>query len=59
MFSDGCYEVTNAEGVLMNIVDFTKVLAGASSVDDVVLAARAGQGREEFEDDFSLVEFTL
>ena len=59
LFSDGCYEVTNADGVLMNLADFTRVLVEAKTVDDVVAASRAWQGREEFEDDFSLVEFGL
>ncbi|SNT14749.1 sigma-B regulation protein RsbU (phosphoserine phosphatase) [Granulicella rosea] len=63
VYSDGCYEVSNADDVMMNVGDFTKVLAGAAphadALDKVVDAARAWQGKAEFEDDFSLVEFKL
>ena len=63
MFSDGCYEVSNADDVMMTIADFSGVLAGAAThadaLDRIVGATQAWQQRAEFEDDFSLVEFQL
>jgi len=63
MFSDGCYEVSNADDTMMTIADFSSVLAGAAAhtdaLDRIVGATQAWQHRAEFEDDFSLVEFQL
>jgi sigma-B regulation protein RsbU (phosphoserine phosphatase) len=69
VFSDGCYEVFSpatpdgAERNIMSLDEFCGILAGASVMEDgldrVVAACRAWQGRDEFEDDFSLLEFSL
>lgn len=61
VFSDGCYEVTNADEVMMTVDDFSKVLADATqqpqTLDHIVQQIRNWQGMPDFEDDFSLVEF--
>jgi len=63
VFSDGCYEVSDASETMMTVADFTQVLAVASahadSLDRIVAATQEYQQRPEFEDDFSLVEFRL
>jgi sigma-B regulation protein RsbU (phosphoserine phosphatase) len=62
VFSDGVYEVNYAgrEG-MMTVEEFAEGLtrpapAGTRKVDDMVAFVRAAQGRENFDDDFSLVE---
>jgi sigma-B regulation protein RsbU (phosphoserine phosphatase) len=63
VFSDGCYELTSPENRLMDLADFTESLktpeTGAGALDGIISRARAWQNREDFEDDFSLIEFTL
>jgi sigma-B regulation protein RsbU (phosphoserine phosphatase) len=63
LFSDGCYEVFDAEDNMMSFEQFTDVLAAAAphadALDRVVAAARAWQDRSAFDDDFSLVELRL
>ena len=64
IYSDGCYEVTNADAVMMTVDDFSGLLVKASknsgTLDRIVADVQTWQqGRPEFEDDFSLVEFTL
>lgn len=63
VYSDGCYEVWNAEGGMMMIDQFAQVLAEAGSqpgeLDRVVSAVQARQQRPDFDDDFSLVKFEL
>lgn len=63
VYSDGCYEVTNAAGSLMMIDAFSQILAGAGphpgELDRVVSAVQGWQNRPDFDDDFSLVEFEL
>jgi sigma-B regulation protein RsbU (phosphoserine phosphatase) len=63
MFSDGCYEVSNAEETMMTLADFSAILASAAphadALDRIVVAAQAWQGKPDFDDDFSLVEFGL
>lgn len=58
VYSDGCYEVSNPEGILMTIEHFCEILAGAHShgLDRIVAEVQGWQARPEFEDDFSLVE---
>jgi sigma-B regulation protein RsbU (phosphoserine phosphatase) len=63
IYSDGCYEVTDANGTMMTIDAFSKILAGAGpdpgELDRVVSAVQGWQNRPDFEDDFSLVKFEL
>jgi len=59
VFSDGCYEITNAEDVMMTLAEFSRILAASQGPDDVVAATQSWQNRPDFEDDFSLVEFKL
>lgn len=63
VFSDGVYEVNYADrpSVMMTIEEFAAELsrpapAGVRKVEDVVAFVRRAQGRENFEDDFSLLE---
>jgi len=59
VYSDGCYEVTNAAETMMTIEDFCAILAAAGKrpdqLDTVVHEVRQWQQRSDFEDDFSLV----
>jgi sigma-B regulation protein RsbU (phosphoserine phosphatase) len=59
VYSDGCYEVTNAAETMMTIEDFCAILVGAGQrpdqLDEVVNEVRQWQQRADFEDDFSLV----
>jgi sigma-B regulation protein RsbU (phosphoserine phosphatase) len=63
VFSDGCYEVFDAESQMMSLDGLSQVLASASAhpdaLDRAVNAARAWQNKPEFEDDFSLIQFHL
>ena len=63
VFSDGCYEIFDAEQNMMALDGFSAALAAASphpdALDRAVESARAWQGRAEFEDDFSLIQFHL
>jgi len=59
VFSDGCYEITNPEDVMMSLSQFSQILAASNGLDDVVSATQNWQNRPDFEDDFSLVEFKL
>jgi sigma-B regulation protein RsbU (phosphoserine phosphatase) len=63
VYSDGCYEVSNAENVMMTIEDFASILAATAShadtLDRTVAAVQQWQLRQDFEDDFSLLEFQL
>lgn len=61
VYSDGCYEVTNKEEVMMTVDDFSNVLTSVAAhpdaLDRVLSEVRAWQEhRQEFEDDFSLVK---
>jgi sigma-B regulation protein RsbU (phosphoserine phosphatase) len=59
VYSDGCYEVTNAANAMMSLSEFGDLLAGSAQqpeqLDTVVNAVQQWQQRPEFEDDFSLV----
>lgn len=64
VYSDGCYEVMNAEGGgIMTIDQFAQVLAGAGpqpgELDRIVSVVQGWQRRSDFDDDFSLVKFEL
>jgi sigma-B regulation protein RsbU (phosphoserine phosphatase) len=63
VFSDGCYEVFNAEKDMMSIERFSSILASSAThpeaLDQTVAAARDWQNRQDFDDDFSLMEFHL
>jgi sigma-B regulation protein RsbU (phosphoserine phosphatase) len=63
VFSDGVYEVNYADRphVMMTVEEFAAELAqpaapGARKVEDMVAFIRRIQGRQNFEDDFSLVD---
>jgi sigma-B regulation protein RsbU (phosphoserine phosphatase) len=59
LFSDGCYEVRKQPGnELMSLEDFTEILKKpGQSLDGVIEEIRNIQGKPDFVDDFSLVEF--
>jgi len=63
VFSDGCYEVFNAEKDMLSLDQFSTILASSAThpeaLDQAVAAARNWQDRQEFDDDFSLMEFHL
>jgi len=63
VFSDGCYEVFNAQKDMMSLEKFSTILASSAThpeaLDQAVAAARDWQDRHEFDDDFSLMEFHL
>jgi sigma-B regulation protein RsbU (phosphoserine phosphatase) len=64
VMSDGCYELTRSgDDALMNVNQFIEVLAQAAphadALDRIVAASRAWQGRADFDDDFSLIEFCV
>ena len=59
VYSDGCYEVTNGEEVMMSLAEFGDILVGCANqpaqLDTVVDAVQQWQKRPDFEDDFSLM----
>jgi sigma-B regulation protein RsbU (phosphoserine phosphatase) len=65
VFSDGAYELTRPDGTLMRYDDFVPLLAdrtestGAARVRAAIDAARAVQGRPQFDDDVSLLEIAI
>lgn len=63
VFSDGCYELTDANNQLMDLATFGQSLSRcvqqSNSLDEVIANARAWQERADFDDDFSLIEFAL
>ena len=63
LYSDGCFEVSDQNDVMMTIADFSKILSQVAphgdALDRTVAASRAWQSRDDFEDDYSLVEFQL
>jgi len=65
LFSDGAYEITRPDGVMMRYDDFVGVLTaraepdGAARLAAVIDAVRAEQGHASFEDDVSLLELFI
>ncbi|MBI5818561.1 MAG: SpoIIE family protein phosphatase [Verrucomicrobia bacterium] len=64
LFSDGVYEITRPDGTMWDITDFITLLTrppsdGQSEIETVLKHARAMQASDVFEDDFSIVKFTL
>lgn len=61
IFSDGCYEVFATDGNQMLAEQFTAILehcaVSMQSLDTVVKKVQTLQGRPDFDDDFSLLEF--
>jgi sigma-B regulation protein RsbU (phosphoserine phosphatase) len=61
LFSDGCYEVPLPDGDTMEAPPFLRMLESCAlnmgSLDSVVREIQNVQGKLEFDDDFSLVEF--
>jgi sigma-B regulation protein RsbU (phosphoserine phosphatase) len=64
IFSDGTYELTKPDGSMMELDEFVKILAGPhpkgeAQLDDVIAAARRIQGKDGFEDDYSLMKIAF
>ena len=64
LFSDGVYEVTLPDGTMWEFNDFVTSLIrppppGKSELDLVMDVARKLQGRDTFDDDFSMVKFVF
>jgi sigma-B regulation protein RsbU (phosphoserine phosphatase) len=64
VFSDGCYEIWAADQVnMMSLDDFAVILAANAhqpdALDRTVAQSREYQQRDDFEDDFSLIQFHL
>jgi len=63
VFSDGCYEVFSPDKRLMSLEEFAALLAAAAphpdTLDRTLAACRDWQQRDDFDDDFSLVELRL
>jgi len=61
LFSDGVYEISRPDGTMWEFADFVTTLTrpanGESEVDAALRAARALQGGDAFDDDFSMVKF--
>ncbi len=61
VFSDGVYEVEKPDGHTMSLDEFaaelpSPPLPGLSKVESMMRFSQNAQGRESFEDDFSLCE---
>jgi sigma-B regulation protein RsbU (phosphoserine phosphatase) len=62
LYSDGVYEIEQTNGAMWPFADFIAFMSrpaepGQSSADRLIAHARALGGREEFKDDFSVIEF--
>jgi sigma-B regulation protein RsbU (phosphoserine phosphatase) len=61
VFSDGIYEVTGPDGIMLTYNDFLEILAASkgspgSAIEYVVSAIRSVRAGDQFEDDVSIVE---
>ncbi len=61
VFSDGCFEISLADGTMWKFQDFLELVTrpsspGKSDVRRILDACRAANSSETFEDDFSLVQ---
>jgi sigma-B regulation protein RsbU (phosphoserine phosphatase) len=63
VFSDGCYELFTPTRTLMSLEEFATILVSAApypdALDRTIAASRQWQQRDDFEDDFSLIQFHL
>jgi len=64
VFSDGVYEITKADGTMMQLSELSDELAkalppGRSKLNDVVDFAVRANGSDQFDDDFSMLEVTF
>jgi len=65
LFSDGAYELTRPDGTMMSFEEFVALLgarqepSGPARLAALVDAARALQGRTQFDDDLSLLEVVI
>ena len=62
LFSDGAYEIENADGSMWPFSEFIDFMKGPGSpgtsfMDALMSHVRALSGKNEFADDFSIVEF--
>ena len=60
VFSDGVYEVEKqADKSMMTIGDFAGIIKQTSSLKDIKNAVQTVQGRDNFDDDFSLFKVSI
>lgn len=62
IYSDGVYELDKPDGEMLSLEEFAEHLHQSQNGDrcaEALAFSRSVQGRETFEDDFSLVELTL
>jgi sigma-B regulation protein RsbU (phosphoserine phosphatase) len=64
VFSDGVYEITKADGTMMQLSELTDELArsvpeGGSKLNEVVQFAIQANRSDQFDDDFSMLEVTF
>lgn len=60
VFSDGVYEVEKqADNSMMTIEDFAEIIKQTSSLKEIKKAVQAVQGRDNFDDDFSLFKVSI
>ncbi|MCB1136038.1 MAG: serine/threonine-protein phosphatase, partial [Chlamydiia bacterium] len=61
VFSDGVFELTNRDGSIANFNDFVRelsvIVSSGGTVEAVIGRARDLQGRPDFDDDYSMLEF--
>jgi len=60
IFSDGSYELTRPDGSMVQLETFVEILSNlgkrSGSLDEVITTGRELQGKDNFEDDYSLVQ---
>jgi sigma-B regulation protein RsbU (phosphoserine phosphatase) len=64
VFSDGVYEVTKADGIMLKYEEFVQTLTDSrrhtgSALEYTVAGIRTLLGGQQFEDDVSMVEVTF
>ncbi len=64
LFSDGTYEIDRPDSTMMTHEEFSLILrdsaeSGRTKLEAIVNEVRRQQGKNDFADDFSLVEFTF
>lgn len=64
LYSDGCFEVVQPDGSMWPFDTFVELMAqppnpGESAMDRLITHIRTMQGRDSFEDDFSIAELKL
>ena len=65
LFSDGAYEIRDSDREMMGYEDLVQIIArvqassSAGRLDEILAALRAYQGRDEFIDDYSMLEVSF